>query len=149
MQKTALILFIGVVVGVGAYLVATHSGGPQSLNQDLYPLYQGAVWGPIKAAVVDGAKGFEIESETITNITNIAASSTPFYDYYQTKLTQAGWTQDMSREAGGPGAEVSVFTKGKDFIVVKFNTVFRKKPANEPEQCPCDLTFSLISGTVQ
>lgn len=149
MKKTALIVVIGLVVGVGVYLLATHSNTPTSLNSDLYPLYSGVTWSGVKAATADNAVGYEVVSNPITGITDIAASSTPFTDYYRQKLSQLGWTQDMNREAGGPGAETSVYTKGNEFIIVSFSSLFHNKPADAPEQCPCDLTFTLVSGSVK
>ena len=149
MRNTTLIIVIGLVVGIGAYFAwgATHE--PLTLNADLYPLYTAAVWGPVKTSTVEGAAGAEVQSQPVENITNIAASSTPFTDYYRTKLTQEGWTQDMNREAGGPGAELSLYTKGNEFIIVSFSSVFHNKPKNAPETCPCDLQFTLISGSAK
>lgn len=149
MSKSIVYALIGLVIGLGAFFIWQEAHAPGSLNPDLYPLYTGAQWGPVKSSTVDGAVGYEVESNPITNITNIVASSTPFYDYYKTKLTQAGWTQDMAREAGGPGSEVSVFTKEAQFIIISFKTTFHTKPTNAPEQCPCDLVFMLISGTTR
>lgn len=150
MKKTVfIVVVVGVVIGFGAFMLFGRTQLPTALNQDLYPLYSGVSWGEIKSASVDGAVGYEALSEPILNINNIAASSTPFTDYYRNKLTAAGWTQDMSREAGGPGAEVSVYTKGNEFVIVSFHTNFHTKPTNAPEQCPCDLQFSLISGATK
>lgn len=149
MNKSVGIILFGILIGIGAFVFATRDTTPQSLNADLYPLYAGVVWGPVQTSTVEGAVGYEVVSEPILNITNIAASSTPFYEYYQHKLTAAGWTQDMSREAGGPGAEVSVFTKGTEFIVVSFRSDFKVKPKDAPMRCPCDLTFTLVSGGVK
>lgn len=145
-MKTLLIIILGLVVGVAAYFVWSAFNAPRSLNPDLYPLYAGVTWSSVKSSTVEGAVGYEVVSNPILNISNIAASSTPFYNYYKNKLAQAGWTQDMSREAGGPGAEVSVYTKGNQFIIVSFTTIFHIKPTDAPEHCPCDLQFTLVSG---
>jgi hypothetical protein len=149
MRNTFLIIVIGLVVGIGAYFAWQTTHEPLTLNTDLYPLYTAAQWGPVKTSTVEGAAGAEMQSQPIVNIINIAASSTPFTDYYKTKLTNAGWTPDMNREAGGPGAELTVYTKGNQFIIVSFTSVFHTKPKNAPEQCPCDLEFTLISGTAK
>lgn len=149
MKRTILFVCTGFLVGVAAFLVWQWVHAPITLNQDLYPLYSGVRWGAVKASSVEGAAGAEVLSEPIVNITNIAASSTPFTEYYKNKLTGAGWAQDMSKEAGGPGAEVSVYTKGREFIIVTFTTTFHTKPANAPESCPCDLQLGLISGATK
>jgi len=77
----------------------------------------------------------------------LGAAANQLREAIEEKLTAAGWVRDMSREAGGPGAEVSVYTKGEQFIVVMFQSLFKVKHADAPSECPCDVTFSLMSGT--
>ena len=89
----------------------------------------------------------EVRAMAATNTMDIAAASTPFTKYYNDKLTAGGWAQDMMKEAGGPGAEISVYKKGDQFIVVMFSSVFHVMPADAPEQCPCDVELMLASGT--
>ena len=116
----------------------------------MYPLYPGATWGTAVATVSpDYGSIVAVQSLAATGTTDIAAVSTPFTKYYDDKLTAAGWAPDISREAGGPGAEVSFYTKDGQFIVVMFSSVFHNQPANAPEECPCDVTLSLMSGTQQ
>jgi hypothetical protein len=87
-----------------------------------------------------------VQSTPFTNVTNIASKSTLFTQYYHRKLIAAGWTPDMSREAGGPGAEISVYTRGDQFIVVSFSSLFRVQSPDAPSQCPCDVQFTLMNG---
>ncbi len=117
------------------------------LVADLYPLYSGVGWGPIEATTSPdfGAVAL-IQSMPFTDITDIASESTPFTQYYHSKLLATGWTEDMSRSAGGPGAEVSVYTKGDQFIVISFHSLFHVQGHDAPAQCPCDVRFTLMNG---
>ena len=153
MNKT-LLYFIVVLVLVlsGSYWLVGQGGSADApkaeLNADIYPLYTGVTWGAAVATTSpDYGQVTVVKSTAATDTTNIAAVSTPFTKYYEEKLTAAGWVRDMSREAGGPGAEVSVYTKGEQFIVVMFQSLFKVKHADAPSECPCDVTFSLMSGT--
>ena len=122
-------------------------GVSYALAADLYPLYPGASWGPVASTTSpDYGPVDVVQSTPFANLTDIAAKSTPFTAYYHALLLKAGWVQDMLREAGGPGSEVSVYTKGNQFIVVSFHSVFHVQSQDAPEECPCDLQFSLMSG---
>ena len=145
-------IIVLIVLAVGFYWYGNQSGGTATpsatLNADVYPLYSGATWGQAEATTSpDYGQVVEVQSVPVTNTSDISAVSTPFTKYYDDKLTAAGWTPDVSREAGGPGAEISVYTKGDQFIVVMFSSLFHVMPADAPEQCPCDVTLSLMSGT--
>lgn len=145
-----ILLYIIVILALafgGWYWYVSQGNGGAGLNADLYPLYPGATWGEVKAKTTADGTGYEVVSEPFTNVTNIAEKSTPFAKYYDDKLTGAGWAQDMMREAGGPGAEVSYYTKGDQFIVVSFHSVFNTKHPDAPSECPCDVQLSLMSGT--
>lgn len=145
-------LGIAVLVGVGAWcwqVNNTHESPVMPLNAAVYPLYQGVAWTAPHSQTSANGSGYEVVSEPISNTTDIAAVSSPFVQYYHDKLLAAGWTQDMNEEAGGPGAEVSVYRKDSEFIVVSFRSDFHVRPENAPEQCPCDVTLSLMSGVQQ
>lgn len=114
-----------------------------SLDSDIYPLYDGAKWGQV-VSVGDGV--FKIQSEPFTNTTNIAAISIPFTKYYDEKLLSAGWTLDMMREASGPGANSSTYTKGNRFVTISFESDFKVKKEDAPSECPCDITLSIATG---
>ena len=122
---------------------------------DAYPLYSGIAWGAEEAATetvfLNGTSttltGYRVTSETIDNITDIGAVSTPFETYYRQKLQAAGWTRDTMLEAGGPGSSISGYTKGGDYIIISYATVFHAGGTNEPVQCPCDTTLSIFYGT--
>ncbi len=136
-------------LGVSKYMLVEKGSLVEvpALAADLYPLYSGASWGPVAATTSpDYGPVAVVQSTPFTNLTDIAAKSTPFTAYYRARLLKAGWVQDMLREAGGPGSEVSVYTKGTQFIVVSFRSVFHVQPSDAPEQCPCDLQFSLMNG---
>lgn len=151
-MKKALIFLILVLVVAGIgwwYWQAAHPGSAvqaPALDAVVYPLYSGVTWGVPYAHVSSQGSGFAVDAAPVTDTNNIAAISTPFTTYYHDKLTAAGWTQDMNEEAGGPGAEVSVYRKGDQFVVVSFNTTFKGTQPNQPVQCPCDVTLSLMSG---
>jgi hypothetical protein len=125
------------------------------LNADLYPLYSGISWGNEKAATTTmrlktttfPINGYKITSQTINGITNIAAITTPFTDYYRQKLLAAGWKQNIYMEAGRPGSEIEGYIKGNNSITIEFDSVFTVKNPNEPEQCPCNTTLSIFSGS--
>jgi hypothetical protein len=119
---------------------------PYCMN-DVYPLYTGATWGKIQAITSpDFGPVTLIESFPFLNITNISEISDPFMKYYHNKLISTGWTQDMSREAGGPGSEISVYTKLDQFTVVSFSSEFTKQHPDAPSECPCNVQFKLMHG---
>jgi hypothetical protein len=161
MNKTLLVMVIVVVAaaGISAYFYLSNSraisppvlfvSSPKdaTIPADVYPLYSGASWSPVEATTSpDYGEVSVIQSQPFINITDIAAKSTPFTTYYHDKLLHGGWVQDMQREAGGPGAEISVYTKGDQFVVVAFSSIFHDQKPDAPAQCPCDLRFSLMSG---
>jgi len=112
------------------------------LEADVYPLYSGTKWG---RGIVENDQ-VRIVSEPFTDITNIQAVSEPFTKYYHQKLTTAGWELDMMREASGPGANMSYYAKGEQFIIIGFESEFKVKNENAPSECPCDVTLSIVSG---
>lgn len=113
------------------------------LEADAYPLYDKVEWG--EAEILEGGL-VRVASKPIIDTMNIAAVAMPFTGYYHDKLISAGWVQDMMREAGGPGANVSYYAKDGRFIVVSFESEFKIKHDDAPSECPCDVTFSLTSG---
>lgn len=153
MKKTYLsILVVLAVLLAGAYWymgeVPGGEHGTQQMNAAVLPLYTGATWGTAASTTsADYGEIVQLQSQPFTDVTDIAAISSPFTKYYEDKLTSDGWVRDMSREAGGPGAEVSVYTKGDQFIVVAFRSVFKVTHPDAPSECPCDVTFTLSSGT--
>ncbi len=138
-------------VGVSKYLLVVHDSLVEApaIASDIYPLYSGVSWKSMEATTSpDYGVVAVMESVPFANITNIAEKSTPFTAYYRDKLLHAGWAQDIKREAGGPGAQISVYTKGDQFVVVMFQSIFHVHPSDAPSQCPCDLQFSLMSGII-
>ena len=136
-------------VGVSKYLLVEKGSlvAAPAFATVLYPLYPGVRWGPAEAtSSPDYGAVAVMRSTPFTGITDIASKSTPFMQYYHDRLLAAGWIQDMSREAGGPGAEVSIYTKGNQFIVTSFHSLFHMQQQNTPSQCPCDVQFTLMSG---
>ena len=153
-MKKLLYLIIGLAIIAGGWYVLTGQGGgaaqqqTATLNADVYPLYSGVTWSDAVATTSPDHGAVTVtEATAATDTTNIAAASMPFTKYYDGKLKAAGWTQDMMEEASGPGANVSVYRKGDQFIVVSFHSDFKVRSTNAPVQCPCDLTLTLMSGT--
>lgn len=142
-----IVLIIVIAVGWNWYAGQGGTTSTPALNAALYPLYSSAQWSKAHEKVATDGPGYEIVSNPFTDVTDIGAVSTPFTKYYLDKLTAAGWAPDMSREAGGPGAEVSYYTKGDQFIIVSFHSDFKVKHPDAPSECPCDVTLSLMSGT--
>ncbi|CAN5755382.1 hypothetical protein BH11PAT2_BH11PAT2_02170 [soil metagenome] len=140
------------VVGLIAGYVYFHSRGnpviPAAtlLSADAYPLYPGAKWGVVATATKDSFVGHETVAEPVKNITNISSVSQPFENYYKQKLTASGWIVDNDFAAGGPGASITAYRKGAEYILTQLSTVFKAGGQNEPAQCPCDVTLSLFSG---
>jgi len=117
------------------------------LSADAYPLYSGVSWGAEQPKVDMGITGYAVSSVPVENISNITALTQPFEQYYAAKLKAAGWSEDIAKAAGGPGASITAYTKGNEYIVTSFSTKFTGGAANEPVQCPCDTTLSVFSGT--
>ena len=143
-------------VGKTAYFVTDGTSLYEAPIAAAYPLYAGSgsavsriSWDttmPVFATTTPSLIGVELVSQPITNLTDLATPSTPFMDYYRRTLAAAGWTVDNMLAAGGPGAEITGYTKGSDYFIVSYASDFKVKSANAPEQCPCDLTFSLFAG---
>jgi|SRR3989344_5819058 len=155
MNKTFLYIFVVLALIVGGWYWYSGQGGSAAapkaeLNADVYPLYTGATWGQAAATTSpDYDQITVVQSVPFTDVTNIAEKSTPFEEYYDDKLTAAGWVPDDMRAASGPGANITYYTKGDQFIVVFFHSDFKVKNPDAPSECPCDVQFSLISGARQ
>lgn len=154
MNKTLVYVIVVLVLAVGGwYWYAGQGGGAAApaaatLNADVYPLYSGVTWGAAVATTSpDHGPVVQVQATAATNTMNIAAASTPFTKYYDDKLTAAGWTQDIMKEASGPGANISVYRKADQFIVIMFSSVFHVRQPDAPVQCPCDVQLTLMSGT--
>lgn len=127
-----------------------------NLNKDVYPIYSGISWVNEEPATTtirfktteSPISGYKITSETINGTMNIASITTPFENYYRQKLKAAGWKTNIYMEAGGPGAEVMGYQKGNSYIITEYDSVFTVKNPNEPEQCPCNTTLSIFSGSL-
>ena len=147
-----VVLALLIIVG-GAYFyfapraALAPSPAAHNLSADVYPLYNGLTWGAEEATTSSSFVGYGVVSQTISGISDLSAVSAPFDNYYKTKLLALGWSADISLEAGGPGAEVLAYKKGGEHIILGYNTVFHGGGINEPEQCPCDITFSIFSGS--
>ncbi len=127
----------------GATLVAAN------LNADAYPLYKGIQWGAESAKVYEKKfSGYQVTSAPIVDITDLSAVSMPFDSYYKNKLESAGWKVDNALAAGGPGASITGYKKGSDYIIASYTTKFKAGGVNEPGQCPCDISFSVFSGSL-
>jgi hypothetical protein len=141
-------------IGVSKYLVVVGTA-LYDTSTDIYPLPSDITWNAAQVAtVLPGDEnvpaplvGIKIVSQPITNITDLAA---PFENYYRTKLVAAGWTVDNAMAAGGPGTDIVGYKKGNDYVILEYTSVFKNNGGeNSPETCPCDLTFSIFSGTVE
>lgn len=148
MKKTFVYIVILLILVLGGwYWYTSQSSTTRLLHADLYPLYSGASWGEPQQVTTSDGPAYEVQSVPLTNVTNLAEKFTPFESYYEDKLTKAGWVRDMMREASGAGAEVSVYTKGSQFIIVSYHSIFHVQHPDAPSDCPCDVQFSLMSGT--
>ena len=158
MNKTFLYIIVVlalVVIAGGWYWYAGQGGSAAApseatatLNADAYPLYTGATWGSTAATTSpDYGPITVVQSVPFADVTNIAEKSMPFEKYYDDKLTAAGWARDDMRAASGPGANITYYTKGGQFVIVFFRSDFKVKHPDAPSECPCDVQFSLLSGT--
>lgn len=162
-MKSAFVLILGVVlIGIGAcfYLhqpanvvplaPSTHNQitnvTSTSLSDALMPLYKGVNWGSAYATSIEDIQGVAATSSAGTNIDNIAAVTTPFSDYYRSKLKADGWEDDLSHEAGGAGSTIDAYKKGDQLIFISFNTKFKGTQPDEPVSCPCDVTLQVFEG---
>jgi len=132
-------------IGVSKYLVVAN-GVLYDTPIDIYPLPSGMSWGDRYGTTTLSLAGIKIVSAAITNITDLAAKATPFENYYKTKLMGTGWLPDNALAAGGPGADVTAYKKGSQYIVLEYSSIFKNITAGAPEKCPCDMTFSIFAG---
>ena len=156
MNKTFVYIIVGLVLVLsGSYWLVGQGGSAAApseatatLNADVYPLYTGATWGEVASTTSpDYGQITVVQSVPFTDVTDIAEKSTPFEKYYEDKLIAAGWVRDDMRAASGPGANITYYTKGGQFVIVFFCSDFKVKHPDTPSECPCDVQFSLISGT--
>ncbi|HVW82768.1 MAG TPA: hypothetical protein VHC68_02370 [Candidatus Paceibacterota bacterium] len=136
------------VVSPGPARAPGEPGGQESgrhLPADAYPLYPGASWGGEEPTAEDGAVDYSVSATPFADITDIASVTEPFLSYYDRKLSAAGWSVDVAREAAGPGSELVPYLKGGQELIVSYSSVFKNNPPGEPEQCPCDTTLRLES----
>lgn len=154
MKKLIYVLIVLIMIAGIWYLSLDQKGSSEQttitqtskLNADVYPLYTGAIWGDVQAtSSPDFGSVMMVQSALFTDVTNIAKLSTPFTQYYHDKLIASGWIQDIKREAGGPGSEISVYTNGDRFIVVSFHSVFTVHHPDAPSECPCNVRFTLMT----
>lgn len=144
-------------VGISKYLVLAGNALYDIPIADAYPLYAGLTWGDKKAATVNPGEqnvphavvGIEVSSESVTDITDLSAVSMPFDSYYKKKLAALGWTEDQTLAAGGPGAEITGYRKGENYIILSYASVFKNVGPNVPETCPCDMTFGVFAGSTE
>lgn len=145
---------VPIIESVSGQSAPFHIIKEKNFPAEIYPLYPGISWGPEMSATdtmpLNGIQtvftGYGVTSQTVKNITNIAAVTTPFEKYYRNKLKAAGWVMDNYLLASGPGSNIVVYTKGDDYMVISFATVFHAGGVNEPVQCPCDTTLSIFNG---
>lgn len=162
-MKSAFVLILGVVlIGIGAYFyvhqsasvvpLAPTTNNPitnvtgASLSDALMPLYKGVTWGTAYVTNIENIQGVAATSSAGANIDNIAAVTTPFSDYYSTKLKAAGWEDDLAHESGGAGSTIDAYKKGDELIFISFNTKFKGTQPDEPVSCPCDVTLQVFSA---
>lgn len=121
-----------------------------SLNADVYPLYSGASWQAATAATTDfsttTSRGYKITSTPSATTSDISSVTTSFTNYYDKKLKAAGWSEDISLDADGPGASQRVYKKGAGVISISFSTNFLGTQPNAPVQCPCIVSLSIFSS---
>ncbi len=120
-----------------------------SLNNELLPLYSGVNWQDpvlVEPRYEQEKAYWVIFSDSLVDVTNIHEVATPFTDYYEQKLTDAGWEKDISREASGPGSNVTYYTKNGQFIAVAFDSNFKVEHEDTPSECPCDTILSITNG---
>ncbi|MCL4403807.1 hypothetical protein M1432_00415 [Patescibacteria group bacterium] len=152
------VLAVGLSAEVRPVLAPGDNGGPagRHLAADLYPLYPGAFWQAETAAVETGRNaqnsfaisGYGTVSKAFSDISNIAAVTTPFENYYRAKLESAGYAPVVYMEAGGPGANQMAYASGTTYVVIGYTTIFHSNVAgpNSPVACPCDTTLKIFSG---
>jgi len=117
------------------------------VTADVYPLYADLSWQGERVDTYADMEGYSVTSAPLTDITDINAVTQPFEDYYADLLTNKGWVEDITLAAGGPGAAVTAYKKGREYIVLQYQSEFGVQNASAPAECPCEVTFSIFSGS--
>ena len=133
--------------GPNCDFAACPSAPAPTISADAYPLYAGATWGTPTASAMEGMDGATLSSDAITGVSDIAAIALPFENYYKSKLTTLGWTEDTTLDAGGPGSAETGYKKDDARIVVGYAADFLGTKPDQPVSYPCSLTLSVWSGT--
>lgn len=116
------------------------------LNSDAYPLYEGLIWDVEKEDMFGEMRGVSIKSKPLSNVVDISSISLPFEKYYKNLLESKGWKEDINMSAGGAGSSITVYKKGDEYIVLKYESDFSVNNKDQPSQCPCALQFTIFSG---
>lgn len=119
----------------------------EPFNPDIYPLYTSLIWKNAQDDELYGMKGYLIKSEPLTDVTNISVVTLPFEKYYNDILKNKGWKEDINMAAGGPGSAVIAYIKNDEYIVLQYKSNFGVNNENEPARCPCEVMFSIFSGS--
>jgi hypothetical protein len=171
-----LLAVVGIVVGLVVVLAVRGTGASISPTSNTaatstpataedafgsaYPLYAtNIVWDskvPLSVPPHIGTnptdttiEGYEITSEPTATTTDISSITEPFRNYYDKTLLALGWSIDPTFQADGPGASVWGFRKGKEILIFSYAPTFLNNQPNQPVQCPCTITFSILGGLAQ
>ena len=160
-KKTLLIIIVMIIIIAGASVAifgwprAKISQSPDAtaelkLADDAYPLYSGAVWGkPSVGTVTLGTStvsAVEADSVPVMKTMSPADVFLPFENYYAAKLISAGWVVDNSLAADGPGSGITAYRKSGQVMEINYQSQFLNVSDNAPEQCPCNVSLSIVSA---
>ncbi len=144
-----LVSVIALAMLVTIYVQSITYVAPHRLSPDAYPLFPALSWKSEQPGIYDDIRGYQALSIPLTNLTDIASATLPFETYYAAKLKGAGWLEDKGLDAGGPGSELTAYKNTSGYIVVGYTSAFHAGGTSTPEECPCDVTFNVFSGSIQ
>ncbi|HEX9061737.1 MAG TPA: hypothetical protein VF941_16280 [Clostridia bacterium] len=163
MKKIIPWLLLILIIGVGFYTNQRRAmttrlneekptNNQDELLSDIYPLYPYLKWNKEVVAtntMIPGLKasGYEIKSESISDST-YSSFKESFEEYYGRKLTADGWVQRNEWAAGGPSGDIEGYSKGNRIIIISYDSKENVIHKNEPFSCPCTITLSIFSGTL-
>lgn len=124
----------------------------KNLSLDLYPFYDAMEWSEEASSTIalrdQKFSGSEVSSKPLENISDFDSVFVPFRNYYQDKLTKAGWVQNKNLAYDITGSSLWVYTKGTQHVVFSYKADPINKALTSPLTCPCNVVFTIFSGTV-
>jgi hypothetical protein len=120
------------------------------LLPDVYPLPANLQWSVPTAFIFHqntslSYPGYKVTSDPVPDF------NFDFQKYYDTKLQQEGWVQDIDLDADGVSSSEWGYMKGNSIIFLSYKRTPLPSVVQDPNTpgiaCPCTTVYTIITGT--